>query len=211
MKLLPILSALGVLALSSCTAASIQPSYYALALPESTVSADQGKSRYPVQILVRRFTTTLAYDRPELVYRTNKYTLNFYSYRLWVARPSKMVTELVAARLRRGNLFQDVLLNLSERLPEYELQGEILSLEELDTTEKLWFGQMSIRFTLLRFSDKKPLWVHTFSVTKAVRERDPISVVAALSEILDDELKTLERSLNEQLAKRAGLQTVDEH
>jgi ABC-type uncharacterized transport system auxiliary subunit len=171
--------------LGGCLGGSVTPrTYYALQYPVADAAAAYEGPRFPLQLRVRRLDIKIAYDKQEIVYRTSPYEFSYYWYRLWAAKPQKMLTELVADHVMRTGLFAEVTTRILDRLPDYELQGEVLAIEELDADD-VWFAHLSIRLALVRFADGQAVWSREFDDRQRVYEKKPEFVVRALSELLE--------------------------
>ncbi|MFA5624457.1 MAG: ABC-type transport auxiliary lipoprotein family protein [Bradymonadales bacterium] len=164
------------------------------------------KPKYPKSVLVQHFTTVLAYDRQELVYRANPYEFKYYWYRLWASRPRKMLQEVFAKHLRYTGLFESVSLVVEDKVPDYTIEVEIIAIEELDVTETEWYSRLAMRIRLIRFADGGTIWHHEFDAKKAVAENKPVYVVKAMSEVMDNELtkafELMDDAVGRDIAKR---------
>jgi ABC-type uncharacterized transport system auxiliary subunit len=203
-RLLTLLVSFAVLAAGCVGGNSIQRTYYSLQYPSGEAAQVYVSARYPAQLRVRRVDTSIAYARQEIVYRSNDYELRYYWYRLWVAKPDKMVGELLTAHLRRSNLFESVVDRIGDTLPDYELVPELLAIEELDSTDGRWFAHLAMRVSLVRFSDNVQVWTMTFDEKKPVYQRDPIFVVKGLSEILEEQMGKVVAGIDAYLAAETG-------
>ncbi len=177
--------------------------YFALEYPlEHTWNYSQ--ARYPVQVRVKRFTTALAYDRNEMVYRTNPHEFQYYWYKLWAVKPRNMMREVVVSHLRYTRLFTEVVLDIGDRVPDYDLDCELLAIEELNATDDAWFARLSYRLTLTRFDDGRRLWEYEVDTRKPVYNRQPVFVVRAMSEIAAETLQLAFADLDAFLATETG-------
>ena len=181
---------------------SVERTYYSLTYEiESTSGKRFAVPRFPFVLRVDRFDSALAYDKQEIVYRQNPYEYRYYPYRLWSAKPRKLLREMIATHLRRANVFSDVIVQMGDKLPEYSLEAEVLAVEELDAAADRWYAHLAIRFTLIRFSDNKQVWGFSFDEKRPVHERKPVFVVRELSTILETQLAKLVDGLDAFLAR----------
>lgn len=157
--------------------------------------------KYNATLVIQSITSTLAYDRQEIVYRTNPYEFQYYWYRLWASKPRKMLNEIILAHLRYANLFQSVSTTIEDRLPDYLLDVYIVSIEELDVSDKEWYAHMSLRFTLTRSSNSQPVWTYSFDAKRPVASNQPVYVVKAMSEMLSTELVKTFEALDQKLSE----------
>ena len=159
------------------------------------------KPKYNSTLVIQSITSTLAYDRQEIVYRTNPYEFQYYWYRLWASKPRKLLNEIILGHLQYTNLFQSVSTTIEDRLPDYLLDVYIVSIEELDVSDKEWYAHMSLRFTLTRSSSSQPIWTYTFDAKRPVASNQPVYVVKAMSEMLSTELVKTFEALDQKLAE----------
>lgn len=178
--------------------------YYSLEYPRGDVLRRYDSPKYPITLRIRRFDSAIAYDRQELAYRTNPYEISYYWYRLWAAKPRKMLAKLMESHLRDTNLFQEVVQRLVGDLPAYDLDCEINALEELDSTDEQWFARLAMRCSLTRFKTSERVWSFEFDERKRVYQRDPRFVVRALSELMEAKMAELVFGIDTTLAKAMG-------
>ena len=211
----PFLTACCVLALglAGCFGGSPQPRYYALE-PEAPARAPGGA--YPFTLLVRRFETALAYDRSEIVYRPSEHELRFYEYRLWIAKPGRMLSEVIATHLDALGLFQAVTTRSTERPAHYELRGEVLAIDEIDRMGKTgvagereqatqqWKARLAMKLALSSLDSGEVVWAHAFETVRDVDRHDPHAVIEVLAAILDDELARMTAELDRTFARITG-------
>ena len=181
--------------------ADVTRRFYSLQAP--TRPHNGVERRFPARLLVRSFDASLAYKKQKIVYRLNPWEFSYYNYRLWAARPDKMLRDVIITHLRRIGLVSQVSERVREDLPDLELEGEVLALEELDSTESQWYGHLSMRVVLLNYADRRPLWEFSFDEKVLVAERTPIHVVRAVNEILVIQLEKMVAGMDRALV-RAG-------
>ncbi len=178
-----------------------QRRYYVLAYPLPSAEDVANVATHPATLRVRPFNVALAYDRPQIVYRQSPFEFNYYTFRLWSAKPQKMVREVLARHLQAARVVEEVVLEIGERPPAYELGGELLAIEEYDAGD-VWFAHLSMRLWLARYSNKQIVWTHFFDVTKKVYHKDPVHVVRGLSQILEAEVIKVVAGIDATLAGR---------
>jgi ABC-type uncharacterized transport system auxiliary subunit len=182
---------------------STERTYFSVQYPVENVWSYE-RPRYQGMVRVQRFDCAMAYDRQEMVYRSNPHQFQYYWYKLWAAKPRKMLREAVTAHLRQSNLFSGVVLDVGDKLPVYELRAEILAIEELDASAEQWYAHLSMRLTLVRYEDGNHIWEYVFDERKQVYNRQPVFVVRAMSEIAEKELGKAFADLDQQLAEITG-------
>lgn len=178
--------------------------YYAVDYPRGDEVVRYHKPRYDFTLRVQRFDSSLAYDRQEIVYRTSPYEINYYAYRLWTAKPRKMLTQLVLSHLEQTMMFRAVVDRVTDEIPRYALNCEVLAIEELDASATQWFARLSMRFWLTRTEDGARVWSYEFDERTPVHERKPVFVVRAISEILEQEMRKIVGQLDAYLAEETG-------
>ncbi len=173
--------------LSGCIGGTVvERSYFSLGYPKAIVEREVAP--HDATILVRRFSAEPAYDKYEVIYRESPYAFGYYRYKLWASKPKKMLGQLVTSHLRNAALVTDVLDRLVDQNPTYELEGEVIAIEEVNRSETEWLARLALRLTLYPYGKRRPLWVWEFDVQRPVPERSPLLVVKALSEILETQL-----------------------
>jgi len=157
--------------------------------------------KFDKSVVIHNFTTTTAYDRQELVYRSNPYEFQYYWYRLWASKPRKMLREIVSKHLRYMNIFSGVTLAIEDRVPDYEMDVEITAIEELDASKTEWYAHIAMRMTLSSFEDGSVVWSRDIDVKNAVADNKPVYVVKAMSELLDSELTKAFKELDQSISQ----------
>lgn len=189
---------------------AIERSYFSLQYVLGEDDRAQGEPHLPFTIRVARFTAGLAYDRQEIVYRSNPHEFQYYWYKLWAAKPEKLAREQVVAHLAHSNLLEDVHGGTMDALPDYELRCHVNALEELDSVEGRWFAHLDLTFSLIRISDGTKVFETRFDGKKEVFEKRPVFVVRALSELLQEQSRALVAELASTLGKETRTHKSDE-
>ena len=185
--------------LSGCFSKTPQRTYFSVDYTLGT-QPKSASPKYNKSVVIQNINTALAYDRQEIVYRSNPYEFQYYWYRLWASKPKKMLRELILGHLRYTNLFKSVAGKVEETIPDYQLNVEILSIEELDVSDTEWYAHLNLEFTLVRESDKSAVWNYAFDARRPVADNQPVYVVKAMSELLDAELVKAFEDLDRKLA-----------
>jgi len=163
---------------------------------------------HPYRLRIRPFKVALPYDRPQIVFRQSPYQYEYYAFKMWAAKPQHLLRELVERHLDAVRLTESVTRDFGEQLPDYELGADVLAIEEFDSGD-VWYGHLAMRFELVRFADKVPVWTYAFDRKVPVYERDLIYVVRALSELAEEELLQVTAGLDQYFAEvRAVPQTL---
>jgi len=185
--------------LVNCFGTSQEPVYYAL---EGTGPVPP-RTRTAATLVVTRFEVHAPYDRPELVYRQKGRELRFYPFDLWASKPGRMMAEAATGHLRAAGLFANVSMRSTAGLADYELRGEVVTVEELDVGERDWRAHLAMRFELVSLATGEVVLRHAFDSERPVAVRTVSAVAQALDEILGAELTNLTTLLAEQLARTA--------
>jgi len=163
--------------------------YYALSYTFTDVKRET-TPRFDVNLRVVEPEVRLAYDRPQIVYRYDPFRFKYYHYRFWVAKPQQMLGELVHRHLLHTNLFRETTLVYQSQVPDYELLGEIEAIEEYDSGD-VWYAHLAMSLRLVRFSDRRIVWAYRFDKKKEVPNKQPVYVVRAMSDILEEEMAAI--------------------
>lgn len=182
-----------------------QRQYFTLSYPIPEVRATESRPPlHPVRLRIKPFTTTLPYDRAQIVYRQSPYLFQYYAFKLWAAKPQHMLREIVERHLIASRLVEEVEREYGERVPDYELWADVVAIEELDSGD-VWYGHLAMRFELTRFRDKHVVWRGHFDRKKATAKREPVYVVAVLSEILEEEMRRIIIELDQVFSAERGV------
>jgi ABC-type uncharacterized transport system auxiliary subunit len=184
---------LGLISCACIGASSPTPVYYALSgTGEATA---RGPTTYT--LAVTRFVTRAAYDRSEVVYREHTRELRYYPFHLWASKPGRMLPEAVTAHLREAGLFADVRYGPVVGASDYELRGEVISIEERDADELSWQAHLAMRFELVTAATQEVVLRYAFDRERPIREREVGAVAEALDGILGEELDILSAKIAE--------------
>ncbi len=192
------LTMVSMVLLTGCFGSSPQLVYYAL---EGDAKVTPTHPRSPAKLVVTRFEVRAQYDRPELMYRKNERELRFYPFDLWASKPGRMMAEAVTQHLRKAGLFTAVAMQTVTGGADYELRGEVITLEELDLGERDWRAHLAMRFELVRLDDGAVVMRYAFDEQRPVPERKVAAVADKLDEILGDELIKVTQLIAEALPR----------
>lgn len=198
--LLLLLALCGLVIFSGCFGSKApERTYYSIDYALGTQPTNSSP-KYSKTVVIQNITTALAYDRQEIVYRSNPYEFQYYWYRLWASKPRKMLRELIVGHLRYTNLFTSVTSTIEDKLPDYQLDIEISSIEELDVSDTEWYAHLGLRFTLQTIDMNQTVWTYAFDSKIPVASNQPVYVVKAMSELLNTELVKAFQSLDQKLS-----------
>lgn len=165
------------------------PRTYYYRIDYATEGAENPNPIYPVTLGIQQFTTDVLYESDKIVFRDSPYEAQFYHYRRWIAPPKKIVTEKVVAQFEIAGLFGKVVKIPSTTKIDYILRGNIEAFEEWDDGEN-WFGVVTIDFTLENSISKDILWRNVITKSSQVQKKVPIEVVKAISNSLNEVVKS---------------------
>ncbi len=143
---------------------------------------------------VRDFEIGPAYDTERIVYRYSPYEFQYYDFMLWAAKPHKMLTDMIVRHLRHEKVFADVAHEYHERVPDYELSGVVLAIEELDSGDQ-WFAHLAFGLRMTRYRGEDVVWSYDADVKKQVYNKAPVYVVKALSELMEEQMQKITEQL----------------
>lgn len=180
---------------------------------DETGEDGKGRVRLPVVLRVKEFDVELSYDRQQIVYRYSPYQLEFYNYDHWVAKPHRMLSELVYKHIKHEDRFQHVTRTVREALPDYELEALVRNIEEFDSDTE-WFAHLAMTFRLVNYKTREVVWRYEFDRRKKVYTHEVIYVVRALSQIIDEEMvkivKGVTKAVSDELNPTSSSPTRDE-
>ena len=193
------------LTFSACVGGkAIERSYFSIQYVLGESDRLYAEAPIPQKLQVNRFSAAIAYDRQEIVYRSDPHEFRYYWYKLWAAKPEKLVREQVLTHLQHTGIFEEVDGRVSDRRPHYELSGQVNAVEELDSVNGRWFAHLDITFTVSHSDDGSRVFEKRYAAKKEVFERRPVFVVRALSEILREHNQSLSKDLLDTLGSGAA-------
>ncbi|MBM4372221.1 MAG: membrane integrity-associated transporter subunit PqiC [Deltaproteobacteria bacterium] len=176
-----------------------QRQYYGLAYSLADVPSRE-IPRYRVSLMIREPDILLAYDREQIVYRFDPFHFQYYHFRYWLAKPQQMIQELLYRHLKHVRLFGEVNLVYQRGVPDYVLESTIDAIEEYDSDD-IWYSHLAMSLQLLRYRDRAVLWAHRFDVKKEVFTKQPLYVVRAMSEQIEEQMHVIVSGIEEAMAK----------
>lgn len=178
--------------------------YYTIDYPQLTEPEGDAASLHPLRMRIRPFKVGLPYNRPQIVYRQSPFEFRYYTFRMWAAKPQHMLRALLEEHFTRAKLVAAVSREYGEQMPDYELGGEVVAIEEFDSGD-VWYGHLAMRFELVRFADKVTVWSYAFDRKRKVYTRDPVYIVRAISAIAEEELARVTAELDGVLSAARGV------
>jgi uncharacterized lipoprotein YmbA len=198
------IAALAAAMLVSCAAIPVKQFYMLNYIP-STQRDRLNPAPYPATVRLRDFNIEEAYNRPQIVYRQSPFQLQYYYYRVWAVKPSRMITDLVYKHLLSASLVSGVIRRFDEGpKPEFELSGVIEALDEYDSDE-LWFAHIALRISVQRVNDGSSIYTRRFDLRKRVYEHKPENVIREMSSLMELIMTQVVRDLDVKLAHEYGV------
>jgi ABC-type uncharacterized transport system auxiliary subunit len=192
------------LVLAACAALSSPPARVRTFRLEYPAPAAVDPSPTAVTLRVTRFTAMVPYDRQGFVYRDGPYDIGVDDYNRWLANPSEMVTDLLARDLAASKAYQAVLVAPSALPVDFELNGQIETLEERGGNGCT--AVLRLRVLLVRVPPKgarRVVLQDVFEAEEPCKSGDPTAFAQAMSRALQrvsDQIQTAVRAAVEQNA-----------
>lgn len=208
-----VLVCLGMLLLSSGCADVPSKRYYTLNYVPEQLADRVRPGPYPFTIRVRDLAIEEAYARPQIVYRKSPFELEYYFYRVWAVKPTRMVSDLIHKHLLASGLVNNVVRRYDEGArPQYEVSGMIEAIEEYDS-DQIWFAHLALNLRLTRLEDGRVLYTRRFDHRKRVFENQPDYVVKEMSVIVEHIMNQFMHDIDVVLAREYGMtvQGTTEH
>jgi ABC-type uncharacterized transport system auxiliary subunit len=160
---------------------------------------------YPFTLRIQELNIEEAYNRPQIVYRKSPFSIQYYVYRVWAVKPTRMLTDLIYKHFLTSNLVGTIVRRFDEgQKPDYELSGMIEAIEEYDS-EELWFAHLAVRFQLVRVSDGRIIYTRRFDNRKRVFQHEPEYVVREMSSLMEFIMTQVIHDLDVKFAGEYGL------
>jgi ABC-type uncharacterized transport system auxiliary subunit len=137
----------------------------------------------PVTVRVVPFGIVAAYDRQGFTYREGAYDVGVDYYNRWVGSPAGLITDLVARDLAASGRVQAVLQAPSALANDYEINGQIETLEEQDDAGAC-IAHLRLRIFVVRArsADRRQVLLQDgFAADEPCRRGDPGSYAEAMS------------------------------
>lgn len=173
--------------------------YYGLSYSLADVPASPA-AKYKAILMIQEPDILLAYDRAQIVYRYDPFRFKYYNFKYWLAKPQQMIRELFYRHIKHVNLFSDVTLVFQRQVPDYVLEGMIDAIEEYDSGD-IWYSHLAMSLRLVRYSDREVLWSHKFDMKKEVFTKQPVYVVRAMSEQIEEQMGVIVQAIDAAMAK----------
>lgn len=159
---------------------------------------------------VRRLSVSPGSEGIEFIYRTGEFEYRSDFYNQFFRPPGALMTEAVTTWFLDAGIFEEVLGQLSQSLPNYIIEGNVIKLFGDFRQSAAPKAVMEIQLYLLKTTDDDdfPIVItsNTYSLEKPISSRDPNALMQGwnqafeeiLGEFLKDVKKNLRRSMQHQ-------------
>ncbi len=175
-----------------------------------TMVASGGKARYQVlcvrPLVLGAVEAVAPYDSQKIVYRTERYKINYYHYRMWAAEPEDMLEEMLKQQLQHAGVFPGVEGYLHSSMDHLALHTRIHALEEVDSEDD-WTAHLSISYVLKDPNSDAVIWRHAFDQTQRLEHKNIRELSRVLSDIYNSETHKMIRSLASFISRYPGCAT----
>ena len=146
----------------------------------------------PITLGVAALSGPETYRQDRLVYRSGPYRVDSYPYDRWEAPPVTMMTDALAAHLRAARFFRQVVPYQLDGRVDYVLRGRLLRFDEEDGGPGTpWTAVVELEYEVLEAKGGNVVSTGVARAALPVEGRQPISIVAALSQASRDALGAL--------------------
>ena len=198
-SLSPVLAAAALLVAGGCASVP-RARFFTLETPASVLTANADTTK-PL-LRVERLAVAEPYAGRRIVYRPAPREVAFWEFHLWSQPPDKMITASVAAHLTASGLFRDVdSYPYAWKDADLVLRGAVLAFEEVDRGSE-WYGHVKLFLELIDQGPGGVLWSSKIEAERRAEERNPESLIEALSGALDEAVAKAEGEMAEALGRR---------
>lgn len=175
--------------------------------------APTGAAPLPVTVRVVPFGIAATFDREGFVYRSSEYDVGVDPYNRWIASPAGMVADLLARDLVAAKIVRAVLQAPSALLSDYELSGQIESLEERAEGNGC-DAHLRVRILLIRAparAARQAVLQDDFFADEKCTSGDPASYAEAMSRAVHSVSEQLRAAILPLLAATDTTENTDDH
>jgi ABC-type uncharacterized transport system auxiliary subunit len=206
MKTRTLLLALALAAAGQGCAHAPARHYYSLNYP---LPAPALAAPHPFTLRVKDLSVSPAYAGDAMVVRQDVNEIEYYQDRRWTDRPQRMVSDAIRKHLRAAGLAQQVTERLTDKAPDFSLEGTLDAIEELDAGDES-FAHLAFSLQLVRASDGQVVWRRAFDERRRVAGQKGRSVVRALSELLEQQMGAVVSGLDAAFARGGAPEAAPE-
>jgi ABC-type uncharacterized transport system auxiliary subunit len=138
-------------------------------------------------IRFNRFTIAAAYNNQNMIFRSDNYSLDFFSYNRWAVNPADMVADVLLRDMQASGLFHAVLSRYSPEDTDFLLEGGIGEFFlQVEKNRKL--AVISLEITLKdskkRETNKRIIFQKKYRHEELLTEQTPRGYCQAMSQAL---------------------------
>jgi len=156
---------------------------YILDYKPTLSAARKQRGAWPVSVRMVNFNVAQAYQRNEIVYRQSEHEMHYYDFELWAVKPEYVISDMVFRHWNESKLFRELNRSVGTEEAEYILQGDLISLEEVDVGKE-WFSHLALTMQLRDSQTAAVLWSRSWDTRNKVSKHDAAAVVNELSLML---------------------------
>jgi ABC-type uncharacterized transport system auxiliary subunit len=145
---------------------------------------------FPASLLVERCDIDSLYDDFRIVYRVSPYEINYYSYKFWAEKPSKLIRDSLIRYMEAARLFPKMYFDSTKDAVDWTLRTTIRRVEEIDG-EPAWAARLDMRIEVIDSKSGARLAERSFDRREPLPRKDVGEMPAVLSRILGEELAAL--------------------
>ncbi len=135
----------------------------------------------PISVGISSLSINPVYKNHGIAYQKNPYQVQFYHYHQWAGNPAQMINQVIFSYLEQTNKFSALSQLPGQDKVDFAVSGQILKFTEWNDTNR-WYGWLEIDFQIFRTRDNKLIWRGQISKKIPAQQKNPISVVKALSQ-----------------------------
>ncbi len=147
-------------------------------------------------LYVREFSVPDAYERSQIVVRQGRFELDYRAHELWVARPKRLLPNIIADKLTQSGLFDTATSHLADKQPTYEMHGELIALD-VESFAMTPQAHLAISIVMIDFHTRNVLFRYTFDQREKLTDASSGHAAQAISKLMGKALL----QMVEQLAK----------
>lgn len=186
MKYRAALGTLALLLLTGCFSSLPEKKYFQIPLD----AAPAGVAPFAASLLIDRCEIDSLYDDFRIVYRLSPYEINYYSYKFWAEKPSKLIRDSLIRYVEGGRLFAKIYVEPTKEAVDWTLRPTVRRVEEVDGPD-VWRARLDMKLEVVDAKTGALIAARSFDRREPLSRKDVGELPAALSRILGEELGVL--------------------
>ena len=139
-----------------------------------------GGSPAAINVGISQLSINPIYSNHGIAYQNTPYQIQFYNYHQWADAPVNLVNQTILTYLKQSNKFSSISQLPSANKVDVTVKGQILKFAEWNELNQ-WYGWLEVDIQIFKTQDNKLIWDGKISKKIPSQQRNPISVVKALS------------------------------